>query len=190
MAETQTQAAHARLTELSSILEQRLRSSTVTPLELEAALSRDGLDGFCRRVQRALEKSAYPAGIPNEVGVLGYRPDARELLIEQALPRIDVIPALESFKVVRNEIREVPRKIAEIHRLYGALLARIALRSLADAFIVSPPTLVDSVALHGQVSAIDKTTGKPIKPILLSVLVKRSTFDELRLDHPQLDPEL
>ena len=65
-----------------------------------------------------------------------FAPESRELLIEYDLPRQDVVPAVADYKVVRgrDELQPVPRKDAEIKKLYADVIARTALRTLAEVF--------------------------------------------------------
>lgn len=112
------------------------------------------------------------------------------MIIERELPRDGAIPAEQEVRVVKGEARTVPHKPAEARHLYGQLLARIALRTLAEVFANTPATVVDSVVLNGRVTAVDRATGKVINPHLLSVQFLREAFQELNLDAPELDPEL
>jgi len=162
----------------------------VSGLELEAVLSREGPEAFCDRIQTALEASPYPLGVPGGVSVLGYLPEARELIVERELPRDGVIPAEQEVRVVKGAARAIPMKAADTRHLYGQLLARTALRTLAETFATTPATLVDSIVLNGRVTAVNRATGKVINPHLLSVQFERSAFEYLNLDSPELDPEL
>lgn len=81
-----------------------------------------------------------------------------------------------------------PRKEAECKAMYRDLVARLALRAVAEAFAVSPPSLVDVVAFNGHVHAKDRATGKAIRPCLISLRASRGTFEDLVLDEPELDP--
>jgi restriction system protein len=49
---------------------------------------------------------------------------------------------------------------------------------------------VSTIALNGHVSAVDPATRNPIRPCLVSVIAEREDFDSLRLDAPELDPQL
>jgi len=49
---------------------------------------------------------------------------------------------------------------------------------------------VASVVLNGRVTAVDRATGRPTHPHLLSVQFDREAFEEIHLDAPALDPEL
>jgi len=89
----------------------------------------------------------------------------------------------------RDLIQPEPRKQAEINRLYEKLIARVALRTLAEAFDVAPPTLVGGIVFNGYVSAKDRATGKPVRPLLISVQAMRDAFAEIVLDEPELDPK-
>lgn len=186
----QNEALRDRLDELAGVLTGRLRQPVVPPLELEATLAHGGPEAFCARLQEVLVSSPYPLGVPAGVSVLAYRPEARELIIERELPRDGAIPAEQEVRVVKGEARTVPRKPAEARHLYGQLLARVGLRTLAEVFANTPATVVDSVVLNGRVTAVDRATGKVINPHLLSVQFLREAFQELNLDAPELDPEL
>jgi restriction system protein len=120
-----------------------------------------------------------------------YRPEARELLIEYELPRQDVVPAVAGYRYLKTKdmVQPEPRKDAEIKKLYGRLIARVALRTLAEAFDVAPTTLVSGIVFNGYVSAKDRTTGKPVRPLLISTHATREGFAEIVLDEPELDPE-
>ena len=69
----------------------------------------------------------------------------------------------------RDDIQALPRKVAEIGKLYEQLVARVALRTLAEAFAVAPVTLVAGIVFNGYVSAKDRATGKAVRPLLISV---------------------
>jgi len=73
----------------------------------------------------------------------------RELWVEYELPRQDVIPAVTGYRYVRTKdtIQPDPRKEPEINRLYEKLIARVALRTLAEAFDAAPATLVAGIVL-------------------------------------------
>ena len=55
---------------------------------------------------------------------------------------------------------------------------------------LAPPTLVDGDQFNGYVSAMDRATCKPIRPLLISTHATRDAFSEIRLDEPELDPVL
>ncbi len=187
--DARNRALQSGLRELTDVLVDRPDRPVITPQALEEAYTGQGPEEFRARLQDALSGSQYPDGVPATTTVLGYRPDAREVLIERDLPRVDVVPAESQFRIVKGEVRAVARKDAETRHLYGQLLARVALRTLAEVFAATPAALVDSVVLNGRVKAVDKTSGKPINPHLISVQLLRDAFEELVLDSPELDPE-
>lgn len=189
-ARTQTEEVDDRLAQLAGVLSDRPQQPLITSWALEEVFNRQGPDEFCAQLQIALLASPLPVGVPADLAVLGYRPEARELVIERKLPRDGVIPAEKEFRVVKQEVRVLPRKDGEVRHLYGQFLARTALRTLADVFAATPATLVDSVVLNGRVTAVDRATGKVINPHLLSVQFLREAFEDLQLDAPELDPEL
>ena len=112
--------------------------------------------------------------------------------MEYELPRQDVVPAVTGYRYVkaRDQIVPEPCKETERGRLYEKLIARVALRTLAEAFDVAPVTLVGGIVFNGYVSAKDRATGQPIRPLLLlSVHATRTAFARIVLDEPELDPK-
>jgi restriction system protein len=190
-AEGMTRAAQARIGKLERILLDRSRHFATARSYLEGVFGRDGAEGFVAVVRQGLATSTYPEGFPGSCSAL-YRSEARELLVEYELPRQTVIPAETAFRYVkaRDVIQAEPRKPAEIKKLYADLLARVTLRIVAEAFDIAPPTLVDGIVFNGYVAAMDRATGKPIRPLLISTHATRDAYGEIRLDEPELDPVL
>jgi len=157
---------------------------------VEEAFNAHGPEEFVAALQQALASSAYPDGLHGSC-VAMYRPEARELLIEYELPRLDVVPAVAGYRYLKTKdvVQPEPRKDAEVKKLYGRLIARVALRTLAEAFDVAPSALVSGIVFNGYVSAKDRATGKPVRPLLISTHATREGFGEIVLDEPELDPE-
>jgi restriction system protein len=89
----------------------------------------------------------------------------------------------------KDVVQPDPRKDSEIKQLYEKLLARVTLRTLAEAFDVAPVTLVDGIVFNGYVSAKDRATGQPVRPLVMSTHATREAFSEIVLDEPELDPK-
>jgi restriction system protein len=140
-------------------------------------------------LQAALALSVYPEGMQGACAAM-YRPEARELLVEYELPRQDAVPAVASYRYVKTKdvVHADPPKDGEVKKLYEKLLARVTLRTLAEAFDAAPVTLVDGIVFNGYVSAKDRATGKPVRPLVMSVHATRDAFSEIVLDEPELDP--
>ena len=80
----------------------------------------------------------------------------------------------------------MPRAESEISQCYEGLVSCVALRTLYEIFSATPPDVVQAVAFTGRVSTVDRATGKPLRPELLSVSAERSSFDGLVL--AEVDP--
>jgi restriction system protein len=189
-AEVRTEAVQATTSALEQLLTDRNRHLAAHSRRAEAAFNTDGPDAFVAAIQRALATSVYPDGLDGSCAAQ-YIPESRELWVEYELPRQDVIPAVTGYRYVKTKdlIQPEPRKPAEINKLYEKLIARVALRTLAEAFDVAPATLVSGIVFNGYVSAKDRATGKPVRPLLLSVHAPREEFTEIVLDEPELDPK-
>jgi restriction system protein len=181
---------HAKVGAFERLLLDRNRNLAGHSRRAEDVFNVRGPEAFVEAIQRALATSVYPDGL-NGSCAARYLPESRELLVEYELPRQEVIPAVTGHRYVKNRdlIQPEPRKAAEVNKLYEKLIAWVALRTLAEAFDVASATLVSGIIFNGYVSAKDRTTGKPVRPLLLSVQAMRDAFAEIVLDEPELDPK-
>lgn len=186
----QDESLQFHLRRLANVLRDREHGLATTSDILAAAFRDGGAAAFTQAVQEDLSSSPYPPYLPTRTTVLAYRPEARELVIERELPRTSVIPPEQAYRIVKDAIVPVPHRAADVRHLYAQLIARVALRTLAEAFALTPPELVDHVVLNGRVTALDQGTGQSISPHLVSVRFGRARFEAINLDTPELDPEL
>jgi restriction system protein len=133
-------------------------------------------------VSRVLDASRYPDGFPHQYQV-AYRPENRDVVVEFELPPQAVVPAVREYRYVkaRDAIDPLPRPATEVRQRYARLIASVALRNLHEIFVATPGDVVEAVVFNGRVSAIDRATGKPARPHLLSVEAERATFEDLVL---------
>ena len=138
-------------------------------------------------VSRVLGGSQYPKGFPRRYQV-AYRPENRDLVVEFELPPQELIPKERGYRYVkvRDVIEPLPRPKDEIKQRYARLIACVALRTLNEIFCATPADVVTAVFFNGRVSTIDRTTGKPDRPHLLSVSAERPKFMDLVL--AEVDP--
>ncbi len=138
-------------------------------------------------VGHVLDGSRYPKGFPCRHQV-AYRPENRDLVVEFELPPREVIPRERGYRYVktRDVIEPLPRPEAEIKQRYTRLIACMALRTLNEIFRATSADVITAIIFNGRVSTIDRTTGKPDRPHLLSVSAERSKFMYLELT--EVDP--
>jgi restriction system protein len=138
-------------------------------------------------VSRVVGGSQYPRGFPRRYQV-AYRPENRDLVVEFELPPKELIPKERGYRYVksRDVIEPLLRPEAEIKQRYARLIACVALRTLNEIFRATSADVITAVVFNGRVSTIDRTTGKPDRPHLLSVSAERSKFMDLVL--AEVDP--
>lgn len=188
-ARDQTEALRYHLRRLDEVLSERDPVWPAAVARLEAVRQADGDEAYAGAVGAALSTSPYPPSIPTRTRA-AYRPQAQELILERELPGHAVVPSEREYRVVRDEIRSVPRTPEEVRQLYGQLIARVALRTVAEAFALTAPEVVDRVVLDGRLAAVDSVTGRPGGAHVLNAQFTREAFAGLELDAPGLDPEL
>jgi restriction system protein len=190
-ADVKTKAIQAQVAALESILAQRSRGLANRSKEIEQAFNSDGPDVLAEAVQRVLAGTLHPDGKAGAYAAV-YRPESRELLVECELPGQGVVPTVSAYRFVRTRklLHAEHRKETDVKKLYEQVLSRLVLRTLAEAFDLTPATLVRSIAVNGYVSTKDRATGRPVRPCLISVSAERDAFSEVVLDEPELDPAL
>ncbi len=133
-------------------------------------------------VGQVLDASRYPDGFPRQYQV-AYRPENRDVVVEFELPPQQGVPTVRGYRYVktRDVIEPLPRPENEMKQRYARLIACIALRTLHEIFTATSGDVVEAVVFNGRVNTIDRATGKPARPHLLSVSAERSAFADLVL---------
>lgn len=140
-------------------------------------------------VQMVLDRSPYPRGFPAERHA-GYVPESSLLAVEWFLPTFDIIPRHKEFRHVktRKAVEPVARPLADSQRLYNAVIAQVAVRTVREVFEASPDDMVSTVVFNGHVDTVDPATGGKIRPPLISMRATRGQFKKLVLTEPRFDP--
>ncbi len=81
-----------------------------------------------------------------------------------------------------DEIVETKRSEKTRQALYAQVLAQTALRLLHEAFDSDEARVFESAVVSVFVSTIDRATGRPIRPCLVSVRVSAEQFAQINLD--------
>ncbi len=119
---------------------------------------------------------------------VAYSPQSRQLVIQLALPTFDVIPEDRQYRYVktRDEITSAAMPTTERRRRYTDLIAQVTLCTLHYAFQADSHKVIDSTVVNGHVESIDKKTGRPANPCLVTVRATPDRFGEL--DLTRVDP--
>ena len=130
-----------------------------------------------------LRISPYPDGFPREYQV-AYDPGNQDVTVDAELPPRGMVPAMRAYRYVktRDAVEPVPRQESELTQAHERLVACVALRVLHEIFGATPAELVQAVALTGWVASVDRATGSPVHPRLLTVRAERPVFGALVLD--------
>ncbi|HVL89397.1 MAG TPA: hypothetical protein VM841_04090 [Actinomycetota bacterium] len=128
-----------------------------------------------------------PDGFPRRATV-ALDPGGRILVVDYELPGLEVVPAVQAYRydVALDSFEEVPRPAARRKDLYALVIASVALRSVAELFESDCGRVVDEIAFNGYVHGIDRVSGEPVRPYLVSLRVTRD--DLRRLDVTKTDP--
>jgi len=105
------------------------------------------------------------------------------LIVEYALPQINLLPKVEEVRYLEREnvLMEVPVSDARLNSLYSDLLIKMALIALFKLFQSDVANSLRSVAFNGTVNIIDPATGREINPCVIAVAAENSAFMEMNL---------
>jgi restriction system protein len=157
--------------------------------ELAAGFGEHDRFAVSEYVQMVLDRSPYPDGFPARRRA-GYVPESSLLAVEWFLPAFEIIPEHKAFRHVkaRKAVEPVARPPADAQRLYIAVIAQIAVRTMREVFTITPAAMVSTVVFNGHVDTVDPATGRKVQPPLISLRATRDKFDELVLTEPRFDP--
>ncbi len=182
-------AARAERSRAADVAKRQADARNAHVAEIAAGFRAHDRFAVSEYVQLVLDRSAYPEGFPAERHA-GYVPESSLLAVEWFLPTFDIIPVHKAFKHVkaRKAVEPVARSPAEAQRIYNAVIAQVAVRTIREVFTATPSDMVSTVVFNGHVDTVDPATGQKIRPPLISMRATREKFDELVLAEPRFDP--
>lgn len=143
-------------------------------------IAEDAIIDYCELV---LSRSEYPDSFPQEFD-LEYKPDAKLLIVDYSLPRLDDLPKVKQVRYIqsRDEFRETELSSGELNRTYDHVLYQICLRTVHELLEADVVGALDIVVFNGWVNAIDPATGKTANSCVLSMQTNRNEFLEINLE--------
>ena len=151
--------------------------------QLHDAFSKGDPNAVASYFITVLGSSPYPDSFP-QTAHAEYQPESKQLVVAYDLPEYDnVIPKLKSVKYVRTSdaLTESARPEHQRRAMYADAVAQTALRSIHEVFASDSCGYVDTIVFNGYVHAIDRGTGKPIHPCIVTVRTSRETFGDVDL---------
>ncbi|WP_316666546.1 restriction endonuclease [Ralstonia psammae] len=156
--------------------------------QFEAAFRAADPDAIATYFVTVLEHGAYPEGFA-QTSQIEFQPESRQLVVAYDLPEYDeVVPATKSVKYVKasDSFTESARPESQRRTMYADAVAQTTLRSLHEIFASDIAGHVETVVFNGYVESIDRGTGKPIRPCIITVRTTREVFLDIDLTH--VDP--
>ncbi|MBN4096084.1 restriction endonuclease [Methylobacterium sp. OT2] len=191
----QAEASHSALLADLEAVRQR-RASALADLRAEAdrhnaeiTVLRDAYrageaEAVVSYFEAVFERSEYPESFPQGHSI-AFVPESKQLIVDYEIPAMDeVIPTVERYRYVRtnDEIVETKRTEKTRQALYAQVLAQTALRLLHEIFDSDEAGVIENAVVSVFVSTIDRATGQPIRPCLVSVRVSAEQFAQINLD--------
>lgn len=134
------------------------------------------------------EQLSYPETFPVKWKV-AFLSDSKQLVVDFNLPSMDeAIPHVEKHRYTKStdQITDTKRSQKARQSFYSSVVAQCVLRRLHEVFASDTEQIVEVATVNAFVDAIDPSTGRPVKPCLVSVRTTRSDFESL--DLRQVDP--
>jgi restriction system protein len=140
------------------------------------------IDAVCGYFDLVLQRSSYPQGFPKKARLAFVR-DSRQLVVEYELPPFEIVPEVASHKYVKstNSVKESAHTMTQRKNSYASIVAQVTIRTLHELFEADRSQRLDTIVFNGMVSAIDKGTGKDIRPCLVTVRTTRGSFESIDL---------
>ncbi|HEX4497327.1 MAG TPA: restriction endonuclease [Thermoanaerobaculia bacterium] len=134
-----------------------------------------------------LDRLNFPDGFPEEFR-LSFVEESKELVIEYCLPAIEVVPAVQEVSYIKSkdELREKPRKKADVRDLYQAVIASASLSVTDAVFSSDVAAIAQCIVFNGIVRTVSPESGEDISPCIVSVRVTRDEF--LKINLRKVDP--
>ena len=141
-------------------------------------------DAITEYYEMILLNSEYSDSFPKSF-TIDYTPDNKIVIVEYELPNPDQMPSIKEVKYIasKNEFKTSYISETEKKKMYDSAIYQICLRTLYEIFFADTINAVEAVAFNGYVNAVDKSTGKPINPCILSIVVQKNELLELNLEH-------
>lgn len=165
--------------------------------DAEVVLHNEGIDDlkvkFLERDPQAIVKyfeyslkEACKGGLLEEQSLnfrLAYSNETGELVVEQGLPTVEVVPTAVEYRYVksRDEIDAKPMKPIQTKEVYSDLVAGLSLRTLHVLYLADDRNLLNLVTFTGILDTHSRRTGKRKKIPIVSVRVTREEFFDLNL---------
>jgi len=156
--------------------------------QFEAAFRAADPDAIATYFITVLGRGTYPEGF-TQTSQIEFQPESKQLVVAYDLPEYDeVVPATKSVKYVKasDSFTESARPESQRRTMYADAVAQTTLRSLHEIFASDIAGHVETVVFNGYVESIDRGTGKPIRPCIITVRTTREVFLDIDLAH--VDP--
>ena len=175
----QLEDEHAKAKEA---FEEKVRQRNQEVDEFEDAYHKGDPTAVCSYCTMVLERSSYPEGFPQEFRI-AYVPESKELVIEYELPDVKIIPSVAEYRYVKSKdaIEEKARKTAETKDLYQDIIASTCIRTLHEIIEADQGQSIGLVVFNGFVQTIDPSTGRDVRPCLISIRTSKERFSEINL---------
>lgn len=177
--------AHARAVEQA---ERDANEHNEQVAQFEAAFRAAAPDAIATYFITVLEQGSYPDGFP-QTSEIEFQPESKQLVVAYDLPEYDeIIPTIKSVKYVKtsDSFADSARPENQRRTMYADAVAQTTLRSLHEIFASDIAGHVETVVFNAYVESIDRGTGKPIRPCIVTVRTTREVFQDIDLAH--VDP--
>lgn len=136
-----------------------------------------------------LDASVYPEQIQKDYE-LAYNEANGTLLVDYQLPDPNTLPRLKTarFSASTGEIKQTEITTKESRELFDEVCYQICLRTIHELFEADTPGHLKAIAFNGVVRSVDRSKGKDIESVIMSIHVNREEFLAINLD--RIEPRL
>lgn len=142
---------------------------------------RSAIEEYCRLV---LARSEYPFSFSKDYQIQ-YFQDTELLAVDYQLPTIEVVPSLKEEKFIksRDEVKATFISDKKRDEIYEGLLYEMVIRTIHEIFESDTADVVNSIALNGWITALNKATGHDETRCIITVSVSKEEFLRINLSN-------
>lgn len=145
-------------------------------------------DTIIEHATLVLDRSNLPDCIPKNFDI-AYNADNKTLVLHYQLPDPDDLPLTKNVKYVAStgELQETKIAQKEAKELFDDTCYQLALRTIHELFEADTPNHIDVIVFNGFTDTVDRSTGKNVVAVIMSIMTDRQDF--LALDLARVDPK-
>ena len=146
-----------------------------------AAYEQGEVEAVASTIRRLLDLASLKDGIANVGYAVEWDSESGTIVIDVSLPKPEDIPTIKEVRYVqsRSTIKEVELSAREKKDLYQEVGHQVVLAVLSRIDRFDTVQRIHAIAVNGYVAHVDPSTGRRVRPCILSLYVQRGELKDI-----------